>query len=102
MLVYTHPECLLKDNGFNHPERKERLETIIDSIKQIKDLKINFVDAPLADIQIVSLVHPIKHVEEIFSNIPKSGLIGVEKNLMLILYFVQIVKMLSLDLVEPA
>ena len=28
MLVYTHPECLLKDNGFNHPERKERLESI--------------------------------------------------------------------------
>ena len=71
MLVYTHPECLLKDNGFNHPERKERLETIIESIKQIKDLKINFVDAPLADIKIVSLVHPIKHIEKIFSNIPK-------------------------------
>ena len=79
MLVYTHPECLLKDNGFNHPERKERLETIIESIKQIKDLKINFVDAPLADIKIVSLVHPIKYIEKIFSNIPKSGLIGVEK-----------------------
>ena len=79
MLVYTHPECLLKDNGFNHPERKERLETIIESIKQIKDLKINFVDAPLADIKIVSLVHPIKHIEKIFSNIPESGLIGVEK-----------------------
>ena len=79
MLVYTHPECLLKDNGFNHPERKERLETIIESIKQIKDLKINFVDAPLADIKVVSLVHPIKHIQKIFSNIPKSGLIGVEK-----------------------
>ena len=79
MLVYTHPECLLKDNGFNHPERKERLETIIESIKQIKDLKINFVDAPLADIKVVSLVHPIKHIEKIFSNIPESGLIGVEK-----------------------
>ena len=79
MLVYTHHECLLKDNGFNHPERKERLETIIESIKQIKDLKINFVDAPLADIKIVSLVHPIKHIEKIFSNIPESGLIGVEK-----------------------
>ena len=23
MLVYFHNDCLLKDNGFNHPERKE-------------------------------------------------------------------------------
>ena len=79
MLVYTHKDCLLKDNGFNHPERKERLDSILDSIKQIKDLKINFKDAPLADLKIVSMVHPKKYIEKIFSNIPKVGLIGVEK-----------------------
>ncbi len=79
MLVYTHDDCLLKDNGFNHPERKERLDSIIESIKQINDFKINFKNAPLADIETVSLVHPKKHIEKIFSNIPKTGLIGVEK-----------------------
>ena len=79
MLVYTHKDCLLKDNGFNHPERKERLDSILESIKQIKDLKINFKDAPLADLRIVSMVHPKKYIEKIFSNIPKVGLIGVEK-----------------------
>ena len=79
MLVYTHPECLLKDNGINHPERKERLETILESIKKIKDFKIKIIDAPLADIQTISLVHPEKHIKKIFSNIPRSGLIGVEK-----------------------
>ena len=79
MIVYTHSDCLLKDNGFNHPERKERLDSIIESIKQISDFKINFKDAPLADMEIVSLVHPKKHIEKIFSNIPKTGLIGVEK-----------------------
>ena len=79
MLVYTHKDCLLKDNGFNHPERKERLDSILESIKQIKDLKINFKDAPLADLKIVSMVHPKKYIEKIFSNIPKVGLIGVEK-----------------------
>ena len=79
MLVYTHSDCQLKDNGLNHPERKERLETIIESIKQIKDFKINFKEAPIADMKIVSLVHPRKHIEKIFKNIPKNGLIGVEK-----------------------
>ena len=79
MLVYSHTDCLLKDNGFNHPEKKERLDSILESIKQIKDIKISFKEAPLADMDSISLVHPKKHIEKIFSNIPKSGLIGVEK-----------------------
>ena len=79
MLVYRHTDCLLKDNGFNHPERKERIDSILESIKEIKDFNIEFKDAPLADIENISLVHPKKYIEKIFSNIPKSGLIGVEK-----------------------
>ncbi len=79
MIIYTHSDCQLKDNGFNHPERKERLDTIIDSIKQIKNFKINFKEAPIAEMEFISLVHPRKHIEKIFYNIPKKGLIGVEK-----------------------
>jgi len=79
MLVYSHTDCLLKDNGFNHPERKERLDSILESIRQIKDIKIDFKEAPLADMDTISLVHPKKHIENIFLNIPKAGLIGVEK-----------------------
>ena len=79
MLVYSHSDCLLKDNGYNHPERKERLDSILETIKQIKEFKIDFKEAPLAGTESISLVHPKKHIEKIFSNIPKSGLIGVEK-----------------------
>ena len=79
MIVYKHNDCLLKDNGLNHPERKERINSILESIKQIKDFKIDLKDAPLADTKTISLVHPKNHIEKIFSNIPKAGLIGVEK-----------------------
>ena len=79
MLVFSHTDCLLKENGSNHPEKKERLLSILDSIKEIKDFQIDIEEAPLANINDISLVHPIKHVEEIFSLIPKKGLIGVEK-----------------------
>ena len=79
MLVYTHKDCLLKDNGYDHPERKERLESVLESIKQIKDIKIDIKEAPIADINTISLVHPKKHIEKIFSNIPETGLVGVEK-----------------------
>ena len=77
MIVYSHSDFLLKFNGYGHPERKERLEDIINSIKS-SDIKVEFKDAPLADLEIISLVHPKKHIEKIFSNIPKNGIIGVE------------------------
>ena len=78
MIIYTHNDCLRKFNGDNHPERKERLESIIRSIKS-SNLKVEFKDAPLADLETISLVHPKKHIEQIFSKIPKEGITGVEK-----------------------
>ena len=78
MIIYTHNDCLKKYNGHAHPERKERLESILSSIKS-SNLKIELKEAPLADLETVSLVHPKKHVEQIFSNIPKEGIAGVEK-----------------------
>ena len=78
MIIYTHDDCLKKFNGNTHPERKERLESILSSIKS-SNLKVEFKEAPLADLETVSLVHPKHHIEQIFSNIPKEGIIGVEK-----------------------
>ena len=78
MIIYTHNDCLKKFNGHAHPERKERLESILSSIKS-SNLKVKFKEAPLANLETVSLVHPKHHIEQIFSNIPKEGIIGVEK-----------------------
>ena len=78
MIVYTHNDCLKKFNGNAHPERKERIESIINSIKS-SQLNVKFKEAPLADLETISLVHPKQHIDQIFSNIPKEGIIGVEK-----------------------
>ena len=78
MMVYTHTDCFLKDNGLNHPERKERLVSILESINQINDIKINVLEAPIANMSAISLVHPKKYIEKIFSIIPTEGLVSVE------------------------
>ena len=79
MIVFTHEDCLKKFNGKNHPERKERLDSVINSLKSLSDLKINFKEAPLVKMSEIILVHPKEHIDKIFNNIPKEGLIGVEK-----------------------
>ena len=70
MIVYTHSDCLLKFNGEDHPERKERLESIVNSIK-LSNLNVKFREAPLANLETIGLVHPQKYVEQIFFKNPK-------------------------------
>ena len=77
--VFSHLDCIAKDNGTNHPERKERLEVILDSIKGISQLNISFKDSPLADLKTINLVHPQSYIDDLLSMIPISGLVGVEK-----------------------
>jgi len=79
MIVYTHNDCLKKFNGQNHPERKERLINIINSLKLSPELKINFKEAPIAKMSEITLVHPKDYIDKIFNNIPKEGLLGVER-----------------------
>ena len=79
MIVYTHSDCFLKFNGKNHPERKERLDSIINSLQASAELKIHFKEAPLAKMSEIILVHPKEHIDTIFNKIPKEGLLGVEK-----------------------
>ena len=79
MIVYTHNDCLKKFNGQNHPERKERLMSIIKVLQSSPELEVNFKEAPIAKMSEIILVHPKEHIDEIFNNIPKEGLVGVEK-----------------------
>ncbi len=79
IIVYTHSDCLAKDNGPNHPERKERLETVLKSVKELDSLDIVIKEAPLAISETINLVHPQSHLDIIFSMIPTTGLVGVEK-----------------------
>ena len=77
--VYSHSACLSKENGEGHPERKERLESILDSIQRIDDLSIELNEAPKAQYKDINLVHPQSYLDEIFEMIPSKGLVGVEK-----------------------
>ena len=92
MIVFTHKDCLKKFNGHDHPERKQRLESIISSIKS-SSLNIEFKEAPLANLEIISLVHP-KACKQIFLIFQMKELSVLKKNLTPIQCFVLIVKML--------
>ena len=78
IIVYFHTDCLLKNNCTNHPERKERLEVVLKTIKKIENIKITIKNAPLVSLDTVNLVHPKYYINNIFSLIPNDGLKGIE------------------------
>ena len=79
LIIYSHLDCLLKDNGPHHPERKERLDTILKSINEIEGISIQQKEAPVADLKDINLVHSEKYVQKMLSQIPDKGLVSVEK-----------------------
>jgi len=68
IIVYTHSDCLAKDNGPNHPERKERLLTVLESVKEMDSLDIEIKEAPLAAPETINLVHPQSHLDHLFND----------------------------------
>ena len=78
IIVYTHSDCLLKDNGENHPEKKERLQAILQSIQEISNINIEIRNSTIANFNDICLVHPLEYLNNIFSLIPNSGLKSIE------------------------
>ncbi len=77
LIVFSHNDCLLKFNGINHPERKERLEVVLKAIKEFENIKI--LNSTLPDINLIKYTHPEFYIEDIFSKIPEEGLISIEQ-----------------------
>lgn len=74
LAVLSHPECLLHQNGAQHPERPQRvaaIEEALNSSSLEKDLA--FIDAPLASDQQLQKVHAKAHLKYLALNQPTAG-----------------------------
>lgn len=63
-LVYN-PDCLKHDTGKNHPEKKERLDSIINNLKE-KGLysRLTVINAAPAPIECIAAVHSAEYIKE--------------------------------------
>ena len=79
IIVYTHPDCLLKFNGVNHPEKRERLISILNSIKNLKHPNIKILKSDYAAIEDIYLVHPKNYINDLFKKIPNNNIVSLEE-----------------------
>ena len=74
MLLLTHPACLGHLPGTMHPERPERLQRILQTLRAADLPGLVEAEAPAASRQQLLRVHTAAHVDRVFDNVPASGL----------------------------
>jgi acetoin utilization deacetylase AcuC-like enzyme len=72
--LYTHTDMFDHRPGEGHPEKPERLRAVLDALSDATDLHLEPLDAPLADLADLHLVHPEAYVKAILEAEPSSGL----------------------------
>ncbi len=77
-LLITHSACLDHLNPMGHPERPDRLRAIDHALEDERFQALAREQAPRADEDIVSLVHPMEYIEAIRNACPTDGIVRLD------------------------
>lgn len=77
-MIVTHESYLRHDTGPHHPERADRLRSVLKAFEQsaFKDLK--HADAPAATVEQMSRAHPKEFIERLIAAMPQTGLRSID------------------------
>ena len=71
--LFTHPDCLLHDNGPGHPEQPDRLRAVLRALEHPDFAHLLREEAPLATREQLGRIHPARYVNRILSIQPEPG-----------------------------
>ena len=71
--LFTHPACLLHDNGPGHPECPERLKAILAELEKPDYAALIRREAPQATIEHITRVHDPAYIGRILKHVPQKG-----------------------------
>jgi acetoin utilization deacetylase AcuC-like enzyme len=77
-LLITHPICLEHLTPLGHPERPDRLRAVEAALEAEKFQPLARMEAPLAPLEVIALVHPMDYVTAIRDATPKEGIIHLD------------------------
>ncbi len=71
--VYTHESCLEHDTGPGHPERIDRLRTVLKLLDEAPFKNLSIIQGPEAPLEWICRAHPAAYVEMIENKVPEEG-----------------------------
>lgn len=77
--LISHPDCLLHDMGFGHPEQPDRVRVIQAELERSGlNAKLKHYQASLVTREQLLRVHNADYIDQIFAIAPKEGLIAID------------------------
>lgn len=76
--LFTHPSCLAHDTGPGHPERPERLESVLKALSGPEFARLERREAPLATSEQLERAHPPRYVEAVLAAFPAEGYVQLD------------------------
>ena len=77
-VLISHSDCLKHITPENHPERVDRLISIMDSLKNFKDPDLVRLDAPMGSETDILRVHPIEYLDNLKQKSPVDGFVALD------------------------
>jgi acetoin utilization deacetylase AcuC-like enzyme len=77
-ILLTHPHCVLHNPGPGHPERPERLKSVLAALDHPDFATLDRREAPLATQEQIARVHGAAFVAELLDSVPESGMVRVD------------------------
>ncbi len=77
-LLVSHPACLNHLTPPGHPERPDRLRAIEEALSDERFQILAREQAPMAEAEIIALVHPKDYIEAIRSASPSEGMVRLD------------------------
>ena len=77
-LLLSHPSGLIHKTPAGHPERPDRLRAIEKALAEPEFKSLKRGEAPEAELETITLVHPKAYVEKLHEAVPKQGLVHID------------------------
>ena len=77
-VLISHTDCLKHITPENHPERVDRLISIMESLKNFKDPDLVRLDAPEGSEFDILRVHPIEYLDNLKQKSPVDGFVALD------------------------
>lgn len=77
-LIVSHNSCLEHDTGPHHPERADRLRSVLKALRQTAFRDLVHAEAPVASRDQMARAHPRAFVDRVMSAMPDRGLRNID------------------------
>jgi acetoin utilization deacetylase AcuC-like enzyme len=77
-ILFTHPACVAHNPGPGHPERPERLKSVLAALDHADFAALDRREAPLATVEQIARVHVAGFAEAVLAAVPETGLVRLD------------------------